>query len=93
MRVPNSWIINIVPLMSTASVWSIDSSVVSRQDSCSDAADVVDQRVDSAQLLLGGARHPLDVLPADDVALHHERLGALAADAGGGALRPLAELR
>ena len=34
---PNSWIISIVPLMSTASVWSISSSVISRQESCSEA--------------------------------------------------------
>ena len=37
IRLPNSWMHAMVPLMSTASTWSIDSSVMSRQDICSRA--------------------------------------------------------
>ena len=37
IRAPNSWTQSIVPLMSTARTWSIDSSVMSRHDICSRA--------------------------------------------------------
>ena len=37
IRAPNSWTHSIVPLMSTARTWSIDSSVMSRHDICSRA--------------------------------------------------------
>ena len=37
IRDPNSWVQAIVPLMSTASTWSTDSSVMSRHDICSRA--------------------------------------------------------
>ena len=37
IRAPNSWVQAMVPLMSTASTWSTDSSVMSRHDICSPA--------------------------------------------------------
>jgi hypothetical protein len=48
-------------------------------------ADVVDEHVDVSGLL----RHPLDLLPGRDVALHERRLGARVAHACRGLLRTL----
>ena len=91
IRAPNSWTQSIVPLMSTARTWSIDSSVMSRQDICSRATSptLFTRTSTPLQPFEGGVGHGLDLLPVDDVGLEQHRSAAFGRHPVG---RPLGSL-
>ena len=86
MREPNSCVHISVPLMSTARVWSIDSSVMSRHDICSLAMSptLLTSTSSCPNRSAYYVSHQPDLRPVDDVGLDEERLAPLGLDSRDG---------
>ena len=95
IREPNSCVHAMVPLMSTASTWSTDSSVRSRHDICSRATSptLLMTGVHLAELVEGLLRERLHVVPVGDVGLEEGRRGAGLLDLRAVSSAPAFELR